>query len=292
MGFSSKSRLCSTSTLLLFLSFLKIYLAESLPSAPWQYQKTRSEAKDDDQDPIVFSNSGRIPALERITEAASNSDDESSNVAVAIKTGYGVVVVSSMRQSPHLCSDFMNSTNHSEESTLLNHLEVPSFQVGPKVYATTAGNAAHSQILLSRIVQISTLLWGRSLAGLRRALSPLPPSLLARHLADHLQRPTQQASGTILASQALIWDDSYIWRVDPSGQFWKCRAAVIGCLRHKVENLLLERWKDNMTEDEALQLATECIQSVIPKGKRLFGVSLKPQNEISLFSHKKLVKSA
>jgi 20S proteasome alpha/beta subunit len=75
-----------------------------------------------------------------------------------------------------------------------------------------------------------------------------------------------------LQSQVLIWDSSSIWRVDPSGQFWKCRAAVIGRSRHRLEEILVEGWKDNMSEQEAIRLAVSCIHAVIPKNRHLYGV--------------------
>jgi 20S proteasome alpha/beta subunit len=201
-------------------------------SAPWQ-SKTGSNSnnnKNAEEDfyknlpPTVFSGNGRLHSVERMAEAASNPDDASSNVAVAICYDGGVVVVSSSTKSPHLDDDnctvatlnnatVMASTNTTTSSNatkanatkanatyfpLLIPVTVnPPYQVGPNVYATTGGNAADSQLLRDQILQISSLLW-ESRTGSATAF--VPPSLLARHVADHLQRPTQQmSSGKILA---------------------------------------------------------------------------------------------
>mmetsp|Transcript_1918 Transcript_1918/g.2986 ORF Transcript_1918/g.2986 Transcript_1918/m.2986 type:complete len:137 (+) Transcript_1918:1-411(+) len=124
------------------------------------------------------------------------------------------------------------------------------------------------------------------------------------------------SSGKILASQALVWDSSSIWRVDPSGQFWKCRAAAIGRSRSKVEALLVKgllpsnnngtnttsndaaekatSYDDDavrvLTQDEAIELAVETVRSVVPKERRLFGlVVTKESTETVALTHEKLI---
>jgi 20S proteasome alpha/beta subunit len=111
-----------------------------------------------------------------------------------------------------------------------------------------------------------------------------------------------------------VWDSTSIWRVDPSGQFWKCRAAAIGRSRPKVEALLVKRLsppnstadganattsaatteedKDRaLTQDEAIQLAVESVQSVIPKERRLFGLVVTTGNKRTL-THEILMTTA
>lgn len=105
-------------------------------------------------------------------------------------------------------------------------------------------------------------------------------------------------------SQALVWDSSSIWRVDPSGQFWKCRAAAIGRSRPKVEALLVKGLLTNstandnnattvtndrdLTQKEAIQLAVESVQSVVPKERRLFGLVVTTGGKKKPMTHEKL----
>lgn len=169
-------------------------------TAPWQTQSKNAleESMYTNMPPTIFSSNGRLYSVERMVDAASSADDVSSNVVAAIACDEGIVVVSCRTQSPHLDDD-----NCTETTSLLIPLSMHC-QVGPQVYATTGGNAADSQILKDKILQISSILWERCNSGLGVTL-PLPPSLLARHVADHLQRPTQQiSSGKILAVSWLV----------------------------------------------------------------------------------------
>lgn len=231
--------------------------------------------------PTVFSSSGRLLTVESMVAAASNPEDVSSNVVAALTFDEGVLVVSCRNQSPHLDVD-----NCTDTGSLL-FPPSSNFQVGPQVYATTAGNAADSQILRDKVLQISFMLWERASGGLGTgAILPLPPSHLARHVADHLQRPTQQvSSGKILASQVLVWDASSIWRVDPSGQFWKCRVAAIGRSHHTVEAAFVEKYKENLSLNEAMLLAVEAIQRVVPKERTLFGIVVRNDKTTSPLTH-------
>jgi 20S proteasome alpha/beta subunit len=167
--------------------------------APWQAQSARGNVKEEDiykrMPHTVFSSSGRLYLVEQMVEEASNPEDASSNVAVAITFESGILVVSSATRSPHLDED----VNCTDTEALLVH-ESPTFQVGPKVYAVTGGNAADSLLLRDKLLQIATVLWERSNGGLGKTSERLPPSVLARHVADQLQRPTQEVSaGKILA---------------------------------------------------------------------------------------------
>ena len=177
-------------------------------SAPWQTQRNNAweESMYKNMPPTVFSSSGRLYTVESMVAAASNPEDVSSNVVAALSFDEGILVVSCRKQSPHLDVD-----NCTDTGSLL-FPPSSNFQVGPQVYATTAGNAADSQILRDKVLQISFMLWERASGGLGTGASlPLPPSLLARHVADHLQRPTQQvSSGKILAVSVPVWVRSYL----------------------------------------------------------------------------------
>ena len=190
----------SLGSVLLLLALPSLVLSSS---APWQTQSSKNALEEDmykNMPPTIFSANGRLYSVERMAEAASNPEDVSSNVVVALAYKDGIVVVSSRTQSPHLDED-----NCTDTTTALLFPPAQHYQVGPQVYATTGGNAADSQILRDKVLQISSMLWERGNGGLGSSL-PLSPSLLARHVADHLQRPTQQiSSGKILAVCMLIW---------------------------------------------------------------------------------------
>lgn len=66
-----------------------------------------------------------------------------------------------------------------------------------------------------------------------------------------------------------------LWRIDPTGQFWKCDASAIGKGSRQAEAYLLEMVADSkvdvsqyfssLTSCQALVVACECIQKVLPK---------------------------
>jgi 20S proteasome alpha/beta subunit len=113
---------------------------------------------------------------------------------------------------------------------------------------------------------------------------PLPPSQvsgagLARRASDHLQLPTQtmgKAGRTLAAYAVLVGRDNRspcLWRIDPTGQFWKCDATVIGRGASAAEAHLMDMLsgKDksfvfsNLSTRQALSVASECIEKTLPK---------------------------
>ena len=81
-----------------------------------------------------------------------------------------------------------------------NVMSIPFFE-NPHLFAVTAGNAVHSQILRRQIQQLAASLYEHHDDGLlvrqprpTAALRSCPSvAVLARRLADHCQKPTQTA---------------------------------------------------------------------------------------------------
>lgn len=88
----------------------------------------------------------------------------------------------------------------------------------------------------------------------------------------------------------LIWDASSLWRVDPSGQFWKCRAAAIGRSHHTVEAALVEKYKESPSLSEAMHLAVEAMQRVMPKERALFGIVVRKDKTTVSLTHEMLTR--
>lgn len=85
-----------------------------------------------------------------------------------------------------------------------------------------------------------------------------------------------------------------LWRIDPTGQFWNCHAAIIGRQSDRVEEALVTKLMERMKEkedegdtdevdmtlylqsiscDEALDMVCECLHSVFwPKPINLRGL--------------------
>ena len=190
--------------------------------------------------PTVFASNGRLYNVEAMMEAASSPNDASSNLVVAIlcqaqkddddeeeddeeeeeeeeeeereeeereeeddeeedEDSTAVVVVSTYPKSPHVSEQLLNHHTTTAETT-----KKWGGILAPKLFGITAGNAIDSLLLHEKLQQITTKLWqdqDPNVLGITTTTTALPPpSLVARQLADHLQRPTQSiAEGKILA---------------------------------------------------------------------------------------------
>ena len=229
---------------------LHAFIVESLASAPWQDTSSNvlQESLYNDLPPTVFAPSGRLFSIERMMQAVSNPQDPSSNLVIAIHCKEGIVVVSTEPQSPYLHRYRENNTTTTASEAAQNSSRTPLLlldedswippapfsRLSSHLWGVTAGNAVDSQIL-RRKLQLHA-------EAFREALEDCQPHIMARRLADNLQLSTQQAGkGRILACSAVLVSEDQIWRVDPTGQFWKCRAVVVGRGSVKAEQELLAR---------------------------------------------------
>jgi 20S proteasome alpha/beta subunit len=156
-----------------------------------------------DMPPIVFSGSGRLYSVEAVVAASVSKEDVSANLCVSIVCTDGIVILSTMTKSPHLELNVQDDDDDGipllldEEEELLS---IPCSQIAPGLFCATGGNAVESQLLRDKIHQIATSLYERADAGQLVTPSRVSAAMVARQLADHLQRPTQTLSaGSMLA---------------------------------------------------------------------------------------------
>ncbi len=181
-------------------------------------------------------------SVEKVLRAVHDASNPCSNVVVAVCYKGGVVIVTTLPQSPYLfdddapSSESLNQTQphvtgrmsaENETSTLLhdrsNHVyhPCPWVQLDSRIWGVTAGPVVDGQILKQRMMLAAK--------QTREARGNLQASSLARSLADACQIQSQKASeGNLLACSGLLVQDNELWRVDPNGQFWKCHATVLG----------------------------------------------------------------
>jgi 20S proteasome alpha/beta subunit len=160
----------------------------------------------------------------------------------------------------------------------MNRVFDPPFAyLGPSLLALSAGNPVDSQLL--------RLLLQNSAEAARASLTRQSARLAARNLADQMQQRTQQANkGRLLASTTVLMDETELWRVDPTGQFYQCQVVVAGRAADKVhQEILRELTKDmaiknqrvkrqtlltavsKLSLEESLSLAVRTIHSVFPQ---------------------------
>jgi 20S proteasome alpha/beta subunit len=279
----------STNYLRLHCFFLLVLLSRASTSkAPWQSANSggdvRQEALYADLPPTVFAPGGRLYSVETALRDVHNPLNPSSNLVVAIKCKEGVVVVTTLPQSPYIYNHVRNETDTtstnatsttdesdkvSDESPQVNsssllwsdYCTTPFVQLDRHIWGVSAGQAVEGQLLRRH-----RLLDAAEQA--RRTSGNVQVGILARNVADAHQAQTQKASkGRLVACACLLMDTTTLWRVDPNGQFWKCHAAVVGrAATVQMEHDLLGRLKNissenlTTTKEEALVAATQTIQ--------------------------------
>lgn len=205
--------------------------------------------------PSVFAPNGRLYSLEAVLQACEDVADQSSNTVIAIRCADGVVVVSTSHRSPYLVDSLgINSKRFEVKGgcmSLIGHDNIhkyskkvmqslPYVALGrasdSSIFGAVAGNAADSQILKRKCLRSSGLSYGYQDESLFEVAT------LARKVADQNQLLTQSSGkGRMLASTLLLVSTDEIWRVEPTGQFCTCSAAVIGRNCRITEQLLWDK---------------------------------------------------
>ena len=215
----------------------------TVASASWQDSSLSSSSLDAakkhaDLSPSMFAPGGRLYSVERVGHALSNPQSTSNNLVAAVQCTEGVVVVATLPESPYLPR---NVTYHHVKTTTTSspkdtgstsifpllatpHTGIPRApfaRLSSTMWAVTAGHPVDSQLLRIKLHRLAETL--------RYEQQDDRPDVLARRLADNLQVLTQQeGEGSILQAHAVIFTAKEVWRVDPTGQFWKCQATVVG----------------------------------------------------------------
>ncbi|KAL3798817.1 hypothetical protein HJC23_004605 [Cyclotella cryptica] len=172
-----------------------------------------------------------------------------------------------------------------DESSNLDSHPTPISVISPSIVVGVGGKGIDSAVLLRRAAEVCSSMYksdnggvewfmSHSLEGINENFSVGPiggaarveTSTLARRIADLAQSSTQSLggkSGRMLSSSLLVVgpneertnnddycgdDDFVIWRVDPTGQFWKLDASAVGRAAINVESELLDKvrkWMKN-----------------------------------------------
>ena len=244
--------------------------APSSTSASWQDSSLSSSnsimdaARHADLSPSMFAPGGRLYSVERVGHALSNPLSTSNNLVAAVQCAEGVVVVATLPESPYLprnvtyhhvkttaSTTTTSSPKDQEESTTTFPLlatphtgipRAPFARLSSTMWAVTAGHPVDSQLVRIKLHRLAETL--------RHEQQDDRPDVLARRLADNLQVLTQQeGEGSILQAHAVIFTAKEVWRVDPTGQFWKCQATIVGRGSVLAEAKLMAQLHEQSTAD-------------------------------------------
>ena len=197
--------------------------------------------------PSVFAPGGRLVSVEHTLQAVQADRPLQNNLVVAIQcdNSDSIVVVTSEVPSPYLFvtnttsnagdNDVSAATAQAASQPLLtpesSGVPRPPFcRLTSRVWGITGGSVADGQLLrlqMHRVAEQFVTLYSNEEESL---------PMLARALADERQIATQQPGETddsvLYNATALVFapgsDNGGLWRIDPSGQFFRCQAAIVG----------------------------------------------------------------
>mmetsp|Transcript_23780 Transcript_23780/g.28057 ORF Transcript_23780/g.28057 Transcript_23780/m.28057 type:complete len:453 (+) Transcript_23780:41-1399(+) len=229
---------------------------------------------EEEQCVMILSTSSMSPHLYRCV--SPNDDDMRSNKRcgeISISSGddnteTDDAATSEIRSLFRNGAPLYSSGGAGGKAQLMNQPTMPLAMVSWNIIVGTGGVAADSIVFNRRIRELSLSLH-RSNDGIRTddtepnqpPMNSFHSSALARKVADMVQSPTQTVGGSngkMLASAAMIIGGNEmpkaaqsalghnIWRIDPTGQFWKCNAAAVGRGAGNAEATFLrqvEKWK-------------------------------------------------
>lgn len=224
-----------------------IYVNSVMGSAPWQDRRSNvlQESLYADLPPNTFAPDGRLLMVEKILPLTQSLSDTSASLSITIECESSVVVVTSLPRSPY--------TN----TTTVEPWARPFGRLADRLLAVTGGNAVDSQI-------VRTILFEIAASDRAAGIDPTAASI-ARQLADRFQlRTMQSGQGRMLASTVTLTDGRDVWRVDPTGQFYRCRAAVGGRGAVEAEAKLLTKLQETAGEANEPLRASQ-VQGVLRK---------------------------
>jgi len=188
----------------------------------------------------VFSPDGRLFQVEYALETVKRG-----STVLGIATSSGVVMSAEERASSKL-----------QDPSFLWKI----FQIDDHVGAAIAGLSSDARVLIDR---------ARVYAQSNRLMydEPIDVESLSKSIGDIKQMYTQHG-GVRPFGVSIIFggvDDagSKIFQTDPSGACWGYRAVAIGAGSETVKEILENKYKENLTLEQSILLAIECLSKVI-----------------------------
>ena len=127
----------------------------------------------------------------------------------------------------------------------------------------------------------------------------IPPTVdnIAKQIAFKMQEYTQKSGVRPFGLSCIIAgfdegkEDPKLYLTDPSGQVTMWKAGAIGKNSDKVLGILEEKYKDNMSEDEALKCTIDAMLKYVEAGSKNMEVAIiKPGNQFIIVSDEKVEK--
>ena len=130
----------------------------------------------------------------------------------------------------------------------------------------------------------------------RYSLDTIPTvDYIARQIAHRKQDYTQRAGVRPFGLSCIIAgfdegsEEPKLYLTDPSGQITQWRAGAIGKNSDKVLGILEEKYKDNMSENDALKCTIDAMLQYVEAGSKNMEIAvIKPGNDFQIVSDEKI----
>jgi 20S proteasome alpha/beta subunit len=269
-----------------------VMLVSTQPLSPYMHYRDRVAHSDTEQ-----NNSTTISDQSLLSIPVKSSMTLSQSTQPADPSTSSTISLPSLSEAGNEAAKveyLQQSTSYTEPLRWLP----PFTLLSSRVVGATGGNAVDSQIIRRRLHIHSESMREYYDSKQSDNDAELTPAVLARRFADECQLPTQQqqnsAGRRMLAVSIVLADHEQVWRIDPTGQFWKCALAVVGRQGPMAEAWLFEQLSlssstppsssqplsflrkvfsrasaesrhmpdivGNLSEDEAYELVKRCIQ--------------------------------
>ena len=125
----------------------------------------------------------------------------------------------------------------------------------------------------------------------------IPPTVdnIAKQIAFKMQEYTQRSGVRPFGLSCIIAgfdegkDEPKLYLTDPSGQVTMWKAASIGKNSDKVLGILEEKYKDNMSENDALKCSIDAMLQYVESGSKNMEVAvIKPGNDFKIVPDEKV----
>ncbi|NJE25829.1 archaeal proteasome endopeptidase complex subunit alpha [Thermococcus sp. MV5] len=187
----------------------------------------------------VFSPDGRLFQVQYAREAVKRGA-----TAVGVKCKDGVVLAVEKRVTSKLIEP------ESYEKI---------FQIDEHIAAASSGIIADARVLVDRArleAQIHRLTYGE----------PVPLTVLVKKICDLKQMHTQYGGVRPFGAALLmagVNEKPELFETDPSGAYFEWKAVAIGSGRNTAMAIFEEKYKDDMTLEEAIKLAVLALSKII-----------------------------
>jgi len=213
----------------------------------------------------TFSPDGRLLQVEYAKEAV-----KMGTLGLAIKFKNGVILLG--------------------EKRVINNLVIPDSvekiaKIDDRIYAIAAGLGGDGRILIERARQVAKQ--NKMVFGNRPDVI-----YIVKDIASIKQAYTQMGGvrpfGVSIIFAGVDSTGAHIFVTEPLGTFYEYKAVAIGNNSEKINKILSEKYKENLSEEDALKLVINIISQLKEKDENNYEIVIVKEEEVKKLSNEEI----